>query len=174
MLHARNGGELRLYARKLFRLYNEAFNDIYGFAPLTEKQIDYYTGQYLGYISPEFASIVLDKNDDVVGFGITMPSLSVAFQKANGSLFPFGFLHLMRAMKKNDIIHMYLIGLHPFYQGKGVLALIYNELAKAYMKAGIRIARTHPQLEDNLKAISIWKNYEGRVNIRRRCWIKEI
>jgi hypothetical protein len=69
---------------------------------------------------------------------------------------------------------MYLIGVRPDYQGKGILALIYHELNKAYLEAGIKVARTHPQLEENLKAISIWKNYDGRVNIRRRCWIRDI
>ena len=35
------------------------------------------------------------------------------------------------------------------------------------------LARTHPQLEDNFKAVSIWKNYDARINIRRRCWIHD-
>ena len=117
--------------------------------------------------------MVIDAQDNVVGFGITIPSLSIALQKAKGALFPFGFIHLYRAMQKNDTIDMYLIGVRPDFQGKGVLALIYHELNKAYLKAGITLARTHPQLEENFKAISIWKNYDARVNIRRRCWVKK-
>jgi GNAT superfamily N-acetyltransferase len=136
--------------------------------------MDNYTKQYFGFIRPEFVSLVIDSNDDVVGFGITMPSLSKALQKAKGSLFPFGFIHLLHAIRKNDTIHMYLVGVRPDYQGKGVLALVYHELTKAYIEAGIKIARTHPQLEENFRAVSIWKNYDGRVNIRRRCWIREI
>jgi len=174
MLMPRKAKEIRPYASKMFTMYNDAFHDLYGFTALTREQMDSYTKQYFGFIRPEFVSMVIDANDDVVGFGITMPSLSLALQKANGSLFPFGFIHLLRAMRKNDTIHMYLIGVRPDYQGKGVLALIYHELNKAYLKAGIKIARTHPQLEENFKAISIWKNYDARVNIRRRCWIREI
>jgi hypothetical protein len=173
LLHARKAKEIRPYAHKMFSMYNDAFRDLYGFTPLSEKQKELYTQQYFGFIRPEFVSLVLNPDDDVVGFGVTMPSLSLALQRAKGSLWPFGFIHLMRAMRKNDTIHMYLIGVRPDYQGKGILALIYHELTKAYIDAGIKTALTHPQLEENFKAISIWKNYEGRVNIRRRCWIKD-
>lgn len=174
LLNPRKAKDIRPYAPKMFAMYNEAFRELYGFTALSREQMDNYTKQYFDFIRPEFVSIVLDANDDVVGFGITMPSLSIALQKAKGSLFPFGFIHLLRAMRKNDTIHMYLVGVRPDYQGKGVLALVYHELTRAYIEAGIRITRTHPQLEENFRAISIWKNYEGRVNIRRRCWIRDI
>ncbi len=173
LLKARKPKELRPYAEKMFTMYNEAFVGLYGFTTLTAKQIDCYTRQYFGFIRPEFVSMVLDSKDEVVGFGITMPSLSKALQKAKGSLFPFGFFHLLRAMRKNDTIHMYLVGVRSDYQGKGILALVYQELTKAYIDAGIKLTRTHPQLEENFKALSIWKNYDGRVNIRRRCWIRD-
>lgn len=172
MLKPRKASDIRPYAAKMFTMYNDAFREIYGFTALSPEQMKSYTRQYFGFIRPEFVSMVLDTRDDVVGFGITMPSLSLALQKSKGLLFPFGFIHLLRAMRKNDTIHMYLIGVRPDYQGKGILALVYHELTKAYIATGIKIARTHPQLEDNFRAISIWKNYEGRVNIRRRCWIR--
>jgi ribosomal protein S18 acetylase RimI-like enzyme len=170
LLKPRKSRELRPYTRKMFLMYNKAFDDIYGFTALTEKQIDYYTKLYFGLLRPEFVSLLIDAQDEVVGFGITMPDLGIALQKAKGSLFPFGFIHLLRALRKNNIIHMYLIGVRPDYQGKGILALVYHELNKAYLKSGITLARTHPQLEENFKAVSIWKNYDARIYIRRRCW----
>jgi ribosomal protein S18 acetylase RimI-like enzyme len=174
LLSPRSAKEIRPYAAKMFTMYNDAFRDLYGFTALNKAQMDNYTQQYFGFIRPEFVSMVLDDHDDIVGFGITMPSISLALQKAQGNLFPFGFIYLLRAMKKNDTIHMYLVGVRPDYQGKGILALVYHELTKAFIDNGIRIARTHPQLEDNVRAISIWKNYDSRVNIRRRCWIKNL
>ena len=174
LLKPRKASEIRPYAAKMFAMYNKAFYDLYGFTELTKRQMDSYTQQYFGFIRPEFVSLIIDNQDDVVGFGITMPCLAKALQKAKGRLFPFGFLHILRAMKWNDTIHMYLIGVRPDYQGKGVLALVYHELNKAYIDAGIKLARTHPQLEENFRAITIWKNYDARVNIRRRCWINEV
>ncbi|MEI7724903.1 MAG: GNAT family N-acetyltransferase [Bacteroidota bacterium] len=174
LLKPRKAKEIRPYAAKMFTMYNDAFQDLYGFTALTKKQMDEYTKQYFGFIRPEFVSLVVDSKDDIVGFGITMPSLSLALQKANGSLFPFGFIHLLHAIRKNDTIHMYLIGVRPDYQGKGILALVYHELTRAYIDAGIKLTRTHPQLEDNMKALTIWKNYDARVNIRRRCWVCDL
>jgi GNAT superfamily N-acetyltransferase len=115
---------------------------------------------------------VVDEQDEVVGFGISMPSLTKALQKCDGKLFPFGFLYLLRAMKKNDTIDMYLNGVRPDYHGKGVNALYYNELFHAYYKHGIKTAITNPQLEANAKALTIWKNFNGRQHITRRCWVK--
>ncbi len=174
LLNAKKASDIRPYAHKMFSMYNDAFRDLYGFTALTERQKEVYTKQYFGFIRPEFVSLVLDSKNDVVGFGITMPSLAIALQKAKGSLLPFGFLYLLRAMRKNDTIHMYLIGVHPDYQGKGLLAMIYQQLTRAYIEAGIKTALTHPQLEENFKAISIWKNYDGRVNIKRRCWVADL
>jgi len=160
------------YTKKMFRMMNEAFDDLYSYAAIGEKQIDLYTKQYFGFIRPEYVSLVIDEKDDVIAFGITIPDLKHALQKCNGRLFPFGFIHLYRALKKNDTIHMYLIGVRPDYQGRGALALVYDELHKAYLEHGIVKATTHPQLENNLKAISIWKNYDSRIYLRRRCWEK--
>jgi hypothetical protein len=172
LLSPRKGKDLKPYAKKMFMMQNGAFNELYGYSALSEKQMDTYTKQYFGFINPRFVSVVLDQNDDIVGFGISMPSLTKALQKCNGKLFPFGFVHVLKAMKKSDTIHMYLIGVRPDYHNKGVLALIYHELHTAYRANGIRLATTHPQLEDNIKALSIWKNFEGRQIMRRRCWIR--
>ena len=160
------------YTKNLFRMMNVAFGDLYGYAALNDRQIDLFIKQYFGFIRPEFVSLVIDDKDDVVAFGVTIPEMTAALQKCNGRLFPFGFIHLFRALKKNDSIHMYLIGVRPDYQGRGALALVYYELHKAYLQHGIVKATTHAQLEKNLKAISIWKNYESRIYIRRRCWEK--
>lgn len=174
LLKPRKAKEIRPYAGKMFTMYNDAFRDLYGFTALTQKQMDYYTKMYFSFIRPEFVSLVLDAKDDIVGFGITMPSLALALQKANGSLLPFGIFHLLKAIRKNDVIHMYLVGVRSDYQGKGVLALVFDELTKAYIDAGIKLTRTHPQLEENFRAVSIWKNYESRLHIRKRIWIREI
>jgi GNAT superfamily N-acetyltransferase len=171
-LHTRKSKDFLPYTKKMFRMLNEAFDELYGFAALSDEQIDLFIKQYFGFIRPEFVSLVLDEKEDVIAFGVTIPDLANALQKANGRLFPFGFYHLLRALRKNDTIHMYLIGVRPDYQGKGALALIYEQLNEAYVRNGIIRATTHAQLEDNHKAISIWKNYEGRIYCRRRCWIR--
>jgi hypothetical protein len=172
LLKARKAKDLLPYAPKMFHTLNLAFGELYGYTALTPKQVDMYIKAYFGFVRPEFISFVIDEHDDVVGFGISLPSLTKALQKCNGKLFPFGFLYLLWAMKKNDTIDMYLNGVRPDYQSKGVNALYYNEMHRAYIKYGIKKAITNPQLEDNAKALTIWKNFNGRQHLTRRCWIK--
>ncbi|TRZ72846.1 MAG: hypothetical protein D4R97_05520 [Bacteroidetes bacterium] len=172
LVKAKKSKDLLPYAGKMFVLLNQAFDELYGFTALTQKQMDMYVKAYFSFIRPEFVSCVIDEHDDIVGFGISMPSLTKALQKNHGKLFPFGFIYLLRAMKKNDTIDMYLNAVRPDYHGKGVNALYYNEMHKAYIRNHITRAITMPQLEDNAKALTIWKNFNGRQHITRRCWIK--
>lgn len=164
--------ELLPYAPKMFKTLNMAFSELYGYTELSEKQIAAYVKAYFGFVKPQYVSFVLDQNDDVVGFGISLPSLTKALQKCNGKLFPFGFIHILMAMRNNDLIDMYMNGVRPDYQSKGVNALYYNELHRAYIDGNIKIAVTNPQLEENAKALTIWKNFEGRQHLARRCWIR--
>jgi len=172
LLKAKKAKELLPYAHKMFRTLNAAFSELYGYTALTDRQVDMYVKAYFGFVQPQFVSFVIDANDDVVGFGISMPSLTEALRKCDGKLFPFGFIHILRAMKKSKVIDMYLNGVRPDYQGKGINALYYNEMHRAYIQYGITRAITNPQLEDNAKALTIWKNFDGRQHLTRRCWKK--
>jgi hypothetical protein len=172
LLKAKKARELKPYARKMFTMLNAAFDELYGFTALTEKQMDSYTKQYFGFVKPEFVSFVVDEKDDIVGFGISMPSLTRALQKCRGKLFPFGWIYILQAMNKIEMIDMYMNGVRPDYHGKGINAIYFNELHKAYIKAGVKRAVTNPQLEENAKALTIWKNFNGRQHLTRRCWIK--
>ncbi|OFX81442.1 MAG: hypothetical protein A2X12_00770 [Bacteroidetes bacterium GWE2_29_8] len=172
-LKVKKAKELIPYAKSMFFTLNESFKNLYGFVPLTDTQIDYYIKQYFSIIKPEYVCFVLDKNSEVVGFGISMPSLSKALIKAKGRLFPFGFISILKAIYgKNDMIDMYLNGVRPDYQRKGVHAIYYTELIKAYIKNGIKLAITNPQLENNIKALQLWDDFKCRDHIRRRAYVK--
>ena len=72
------------YGEDLFRLINDAYADLYGYSPLTDKQIDYYIDMYLGFLKLDYVSIVVDSADRLVGVGISMPSMTKALQKSGG------------------------------------------------------------------------------------------
>jgi ribosomal protein S18 acetylase RimI-like enzyme len=118
--------------------------------------------------------VVLDSQDRVVAFGITMPSVSRALQKCRGRLFPFGIIHLLRAMKNNPEIDLYLTAVRPDMQNKGVNAMLMNEMAKIYERNKIRRVESNPELEDNQKIQAQWRFFNYRQHKRRRCYIKEI
>ncbi len=174
-LKVKKARELLPYAKSMFYTLNEAFKNLYGFVPLTDRQIDYYIKQYFTIIKPDLVCFVIDKHSDVVGFGISMPSLSGALIKAKGKLFPTGFLRVLKALNgKNDVVDMYLNGVRPDYQGKGVHSIYYTELMQAYIDRGIKIAVSNPQMEENTSALQLWKHYEHRTHLRRRCYNKSL
>ena len=159
-------------AKEVFEVLNASFVGLYGFVALTDREIDHYIKQYFSFIKPDFVSFIADASDKIIGFGISMPSLSKAMQKAKGRLFPFGFIHILRALRKNDTVDLYLTGVLPEWHNKGVHSLYYSEMNKTYIRHNIKIAIANPQLENNIHALATWKNYEKEFYIRRRCYKK--
>ena len=159
-------------AKEVLEVLNESFTNLYGFVALTDREIEYYVKQYFSFIKPEFVCFIADASDKIIGFGISMPSLSRAMQKAKGRLFPFGFIHILNALRKNDTIDLYLNGVLPEWQNKGVHSLYYSEMNKAYIRNNIKTAISNPQLESNTNAISAWKSYDKELYLRRRCYRK--
>ena len=173
VLKAKKAKDFLPYAPKMWATLNDAFDNLYGYTRLTKRQTDLYTKQYFPFINPDFVGMVLNEQDDVVGFGVCLPSLTHALQKCNGKLFPFGWYQIMRALKSNDIVDMYLNGVKPEYLNKGVVAMYYNEIHKGFIKNKVRIVVTNPQLEDNKSAVLMWKNFDTtRQHLKRRCWVK--
>ncbi|RLD91249.1 MAG: hypothetical protein DRJ09_01835 [Bacteroidetes bacterium] len=160
------------YAKSMFYTLNEAFKSLYGFVPLTDKQIEKYTKDYFSAIDVKFVCFVLDKNNEVAGFGISIYSLSEALQKAKGKLFPFGFIHILKAFRKNNKIDMLLQAVKPEYQNKGVAAIFYSKMMQAYIDNGVEIAISSHALEDNKSAFLMFNDYETRQHLKRRCYIK--
>ncbi|MDD3077794.1 MAG: hypothetical protein PHH37_01660 [Paludibacter sp.] len=165
--------EVLPYVPKFFKTLNAAFKNLYGFTELSEKQIKYYTDAYFGFARPELLCFILDEKEDVVGFGIIFPSLSDAFKKAKGRLFPFGFIHILKALKNYDTVDLYFNGVHPDWQNKGIHSLYYTAMNEACINLGVKYAISTGQLENNINAVRIWDNYEKEPYLRTRCYIKD-
>ncbi|GAK90696.1 hypothetical protein JCM19298_441 [Nonlabens ulvanivorans] len=166
--------EILPYVDDMFDLLNKTYSQLVTFVPIQQYQIDLYKEKYLSFINPDYLELVVDENDKLIGFAITMPSFSRALQKANGKLFPLGFLHLLKAKKKNDRAAFYLIGIDPEYQGKGVTALMFRNITQNFIDYGISLCETNPELEDNLAVQASWKNYDPILHKRRRTYRKNI
>lgn len=161
---------------KIFDLVNETYSSLYNFTVLPKKMIDKYVGFYLGLIDLEYVTLVVDKDENVIGFGLSMPSLAKALQKSGGKLFPFGWYHLLKAAfwKHDDTIEMLLVGVKPEYQNKGILAMIYSDLIPRYRKGGFKYGESNAELETNLKVQSPWEHFEYEQKKRRRIVMKRI
>jgi GNAT superfamily N-acetyltransferase len=166
--------DLLKYAREIFDLFQEAYKVLYGFVPLSPSQVNDVVHKYFSFIHHEYVALIADKNGKLVAFGITMPSLSKALQKARGRLFLLGWWYLKRAMKHCEVVDFYLIGVKPEFQGKGITALILNRLGHSFINRGILYAESNPELEMNTKVQAQWKFFERRQHKRRRCYVKAL
>ena len=163
------------YGVALFELINEAYDKLYGYSPLSPKQIQYYINMYLSILNLELVTVVTDADDKIVAIGISIQSFSKALQKCRGRIFPFGWVHLLPVLLgKSDAVDLLLIAVKPEYQSKGVNALLFADLIPYYIKNGYRHAESNPELESNAKVQNQWGSFEARQHRRRRAWRRNL
>ena len=164
----------RRYGKQLFEVIDDAYSELYGTTPLNEKQVDALIKQYLGFVSLQYAKIVVDEHDRAAAIGIAMPSLSRALQKSRGRIFPIGWIHLLHALRKPEGIDLYLVATRKEYQNRGLNALLMTEITKAAMENGVKYAETSGELETNEKVQQLWRYYDARQHKRRRVFVKSL
>lgn len=176
VVQIKNKKELRKEADYLFRkVYNETFAPLYEFAPVNDRQIDQYINSYITILDKDFISIIHDKDERIVAFAITVPSLSKAVQKAKGRLFPFGIFPILKALHRNDTLEALMIGIHPDYQSKGLQVLLFKQIHENVIRRGdIKTMIMNPQLEENVKVQMIFDEYNPQPYMRRRSYFKDL
>jgi hypothetical protein len=168
------------YGQKVLDVVNKTFGHLYGYSVMSQKQIDEYVHTYFKYFSMDMLCVIEDwntPNHDVIGVGITIPSLTKALQKCrNGRLLPFGWWHILKALwlKKTDVVDCLLIGILPEYRKKGANALLFYKLIPVYQKYGFLWGETHVEMETNEKVQSQWVYLEHEQHKRRRCYKKTL
>lgn len=162
------------YLNGVFRCLNSAYSKLHGFTELSPGQCEDLRKQFLSNINVDYLSIILDSNNQVVAFGVALPSLSKAMQKAKGRMFPFGWYHMLKALKKNDTIDLLLIAIDEHYQNKGVNAMIFNKFSKGIVKNGIKFIESTRELEDNTQVQNLWHYLEHDLVKRARTYIKPL
>ena len=167
------------YGKKLFDLINVTYSHLYGFSELSERQIDQYVKMYFPLADLDLITVVEDGNKDnqLVGLAITIPSLTRALQKCHrGRLFPFGWWHLLRAIKfhKTEVVDLLLIGVLPEYRSKGANSLVFADLIPRYVKYGFKWGEAHVEMETNESVQSQWGPLDPIMHKKRRCYRKPI
>ena len=159
-------------AHDIFRLINDSYAPLFGFSRMTEAQIDQYVNVYIPVLDLRMVTLVETEEGEIVAVGISMPSLSEALQKAKGKFFPFGWYHLLKALKWNrpKVLDLLLVAVRPDYQSKGVNALLFTDLIPVYQEMGFEYAESNPELEDNGRVQNQWQYFKTEQHKRRRCF----
>ena len=153
-----------------------AYQKLYNFQPMTEKQKNYYKDMYFQFLNFDFVTLVVNENEELVGVGLGMPDLAPALRKCGGKLFPFGWYHLIKALKAEqmDRFSFLLIAVRPDYQDKGINALFLQDQIPIINQYGIKTLETTSMLETNTKVLSFFMQFDHKQHKRHRAYIKPL
>ena len=174
VLRFKDKKEILPYVDDMFGLLNKTYNSLQTFVPIQDYQIEYYKKKYFDFIHPDYITCIMDETGKLIAFSVVMPSFSKALKKVNGKLLPFGWIHILKAQKKNDTAAFYLIGIDPEYQGKGVTAIIFEEMQNLFNAKGIETVETNPELKENTAVQLLWKDYSPVQHKERSTFRKNI
>ena len=162
-------------AFEAFALIDLAYSKLYGTVPLTEDIIRSTIDGNIPLVNLDYICAIKDNEDNIVSFGIMVPSIAKALKKSNGKILPFGIVRMLRALRgKNDTLEMFLVAVDPTLQAQGLPAILIDALLKKLIQNGVKYCETGPMLETNTKIHSLWRHFEKEQHKRRRCFVKQI
>ena len=163
------------YGDTIFKLINVAYDDIFGYSPLSDKQIKHYIKMYLPFLPLKDLALAVDKDTrELIAVGISIPSMAKALIQNRGRLLPMGWKPLLRAFKHNDVVDLMLIAVKPEFQNKGVNSLLFTDLIPCFNEYGYKYAESNRALELNTKVLKQWEYFERDQHKRRRAFTKPI
>ncbi len=172
---AKNRIQLKKYIPQIFQVINDTAKHLYGEVDLSDAQIKKYVKQFILMVNVKYVIMIMNEDEEMAAFGLTVPTLGPASKKSHGRLFPLGWVRMLYApFAKPDTLELFLIGVIDRYKNKGLPAVLITESMKAAIADKIQYAETGPMLETNMAIRSLWKRFDVIQHRRRRCWIKKL
>lgn len=172
--HFPNKKALQPYIIQVFNLVNIAYAHLYGYVPISEDLMLSIAKQFMPLLNLRYTNVVVDEEDKVVAFGISVPSPVFALKKIKGKLYPFGFIRFLSALKHSKQLDLLLIAIKPELKDSGIINLVLGEAIQHAIEDGIEYAETGPQLIDNLPIQRLFRNLDVIQHKRRICFAKKI
>jgi GNAT superfamily N-acetyltransferase len=167
--------ELKPWIIPVLSLMNECYTEsnIYGYAPLDEKEMNDLAKKYLPILDPRFVKVVTTE-DEVVAFIVGIPDMTEGIQRARGHLLPFGFLKILRAAKKTKQLDLLLGAVKEKYRGMGLDVLMGVRMILSAHEGGLEVMDTHHELESNVKVRAEMEKMGGKLYKRYRVYQKKL
>lgn len=172
VLEFKKSKQVKPYVKSVFRLINDTYKDIYGFAPLDDLEVKEFTDRFLPLLKPQYIKLVSDKKDNIVAFVVAMPDISVGLKKANGRLFPFGFLHILKSFKTTNQLNLLLGCVDLNIRNSGLIALLNIALLNSARENNLTILDSHLILEENTKMRAVMERMEHNIYKKYRIFKK--
>ncbi|MBW6514518.1 MAG: hypothetical protein K0B87_07165 [Candidatus Syntrophosphaera sp.] len=174
LLEFKSKKEVRPWVKPVFELMNESFDQIYGYSPLDEADVELLAKRYMPLLDPRFIKAVVTPENQMIGFMVSFPNMAPGIIKARGRLLPFGILHIIRAAKKAVQLDNYLGAVKKEFRGKGVDILMGYAQMRQARDAGFEFMDSHHEMEENLKMRAEMERSGGVVYKKYRLYFKEL
>ena len=172
---AKNAREfVKKWGDGFFEVLDTTYVAIYQSVPFTERMKKELISNFKLILNVKYATVILDKNDKIVGFGLALPSIGKALQKSGGRLTPAAIVRTLNAIKHPKVIDLALIGVIPEYRNKAIATAIISGLMNMLSDGQIEYAETNLNLETNSKILNQWKSFKSVQHKRRRSYVKAI
>lgn len=165
---------IKNYGREFFKVLDEAFVDIYGTMPFSKKLVDQTIDLFNLVLDLDYISLIFNKNDEMIGFGLGYPSLAKSLRKCDGKLFPWGWIPVLHDIKHPKVVELGIIAVKPEYQKMGVTAVIINSMMERLIKNKIEYTEFGLQLETNTAVLSAFDMFDRKLMRRKTCYIKKL
>ena len=163
-----------VYGHRALEMVNEAYASLDEYVPLEGKEMDNVLDQFATIINPRYFSLLVDKNDEIIGMGVIIPSIADALVKGRGRMTLPTIVRLLRSIAKPRELEMALVAVRPDYQKKGVNALMMARISRHIIEDGVRRVESNPELVTNLAVQTQWTNFEREIIKRRKTFSKKI
>jgi GNAT superfamily N-acetyltransferase len=137
--------------KRMFEIYNDAWEKNWGFVPMTEKEFKH-TAKDLKMILNEKLVLFVEVDGETAGFIVGLPDLHQVFKKIpTGSLLPTGIFKILNFKKHITRMRVPTMGVKQKYRRLGLETLLYRKCQQEAEKTGMF---THCEaswiLEDNI------------------------
>ena len=174
ILEFTKSSEIKPYVKTVFDLINKTYTDIYGFAPLDDREAKEFSDRFLPMLNPNYIKLVKDNKGTVVAFVVAMPNITKGFRKANGRLLPFGFIHILKALKSATQLDMLLGCVQQEYRNAGLDALMTVALFDSARKGNLTVMDSHLTMEDNVKMRAAYERMNHTIYKKYRIFEKAL
>jgi hypothetical protein len=164
--------ELREWAPRIVRVYNDAFVENWEFNPITPNEGRIIGERMIQIADPKLIKLVI-KGDTIAGFLLGFPDISEGIQKAKGRLWPLGWYWLWREFGRTRWINLNGAGILPAYRGLGVNAILYAEMEKT-IREGAFLHADIVQMEESVLTVADAVNLGATVHKRHRIYEKTL
>ena len=172
---ARNTNEfIKKYADGIFELIDKSYDLLYGTVPFTEGMKKIMIDNFRMVVNMDNVSVILDENDNMIGFGICFPAIGDAVRPSQGRLTPLALIRLLKAIKKPTVVDLGLIGVDPKWLNRGVSIIVSSCLIKILQREEVLYADTNLNLEENYAIQNQWKRFDEQKVKLYRCFGKKL